>query len=276
MHTMIAKARMKRRFFVIVAAIAALALPATAEEPNARYIMEKNFFVIKVKAIKNTATMTLVNDNGGMRERKMDIVGKLQSNGVDGNLIIRFQYPPDIKGTGFLQIEHSDGDDNLWIYLPALHKSRRLVANNKKDSFFGSDFSYGDILPPKVDRYHHTLIRSEPVDGRECYVIESTPKDEQERCNSGYSRKTTWVCKDNFLETKVEYYDLEGNLLKTQTATKHKQVDPANHRWLATRREMKNHQTGHRTILEQEQITVNMLIADDFFTTSTLEREWRK
>lgn len=265
-----------RKSFLALAGISlvAMTIPAIAEEPSARDIMDKSFFVTKVKTIKNTAKMTLINDKGGIRERKMDVVGKLQKNGIDTNLIIRFQYPPDIKDTGFLQIEHSDGDDNLWIYLPALQKTRRLVANNKKDSFFGSDFSYCDVLPPRVDLYQHRQINSETIDGHACYVIESAPKDEKERSNSGYSRKITWVRKNNFLESKVQYYDLEGRLLKTQTASHHKLVDPESGKWIPMRREMINHQTGHKTIYEVDRVEVGMSIVDDFFVVKTLEREW--
>jgi outer membrane lipoprotein-sorting protein len=261
---------------LIAWALLTMGLSAAADDLSARDIMEKNYFVIKVKTLKEAATMTLINDLGESRERKMDIVGKLQPNGVDTNLVIRFQYPPDIKGTGFLQIEHSEGDDNLWIYLPALNKSRRLVANNKKDSFFGSDFSYGDILPPKVDLYRHTLLRSETMDGHDCFVIESVPRDETVKNNSGYGKKITWVRKDSFLESKIEYYDIGGRLLKTQILTQHQQVDAENHRWLAAHREMSNHQTGHKTVFTFSQIDVGKPIADDFFTVRTIEREWRR
>ena len=113
----------------------------------------------------------------------------------------------------------------MWIYLPALKKSRRLVANNKKDSFVGSDFSYGDISLPKVIKYRHTLTRTEAMDGVDCYVIESVPGDDAVKANSGYSKKITWVRPDNFVETKVEYYDLAGRLLKTQRVTKPQAVD---------------------------------------------------
>src|SRR5688572_14080302 len=130
-------------------------------EPDARTIMERNFFTSRVHALQVESTMLLVNERGQQRERSNTTLVKLQPNGIDSNFLVRFSSPADIKGTGFLQIEHSEGDDDLWIYLPALKKSRRLVANNKKDSFVGSDFSYGDILLPKVDPYRHTLWRSE-------------------------------------------------------------------------------------------------------------------
>ncbi len=242
-------------------------------EMSARDIMEKNFFVSKIKTFTSDSTMVLINDKGQTRERKMSTTSKLQQNGVDSNLLVRFRFPADVRGTGFLQIEHSDADDDIWVFLPALKKSRRLVASNKKDSFFGSDFSNGDILPPKVDLYRHTLLRTETVDGKRCHVIQSVPKDETVMRDSGYSRKITWVRQDNFLETKTEYYDTTGKLLKTGTAADHKLVEPENGRWLAMRREMVNHQTGHKTVFTFDTVDVGKPVADGVFTVRALERE---
>lgn len=268
-----------KRYKVLSAALsvflAAWALPSgpAHAEMTAREIMEKNFFVTKTKNLTSDSTMILVNDKGQTRERKSTTVSKLQKNGIDSNLLVRFLTPADIKGTAFLQIEHSEGDDDLWIYLPALKKSRRLVAGNKKDSFVGSDFSYGDILLPKVDLYQHTLLRSETIGGQECYVIESTPKDETVKRNSGYGKKITYVRKDNFLESKVDYFDVSGRPLKTQITGDHQQVESNPDRWIAKRREVENHQTGHKTIFTFDRIEFGRPVADDFFTTRTIERE---
>lgn len=264
----------------LAAALAGMALLAPAAsgaaEPDAREIMEKNFLVTKVPALKQTVAMTLQSDKGEARERKVELVKKLHPNGVDNSILIRFHFPPDIAGTGFLQIERQDGADNLWIYLPALKKVRRLVANNKKDSFFGSDFSYGDILTSKVDRYRHRLVGTEKVDDRPCYVVESTPASDSVKEDGGYGKKVAWIRQDNFLETKVEYYDLEGKLLKTQRLTEHAEIDRQEHHWMALRREMVNHQTGHRTTLVFSGTVVGQPMPDDYFSTRTLEREWRQ
>ncbi len=258
----------------IGALLLALTLPAMAAEGiTAQQVMEKNFFVTKVRTLKTDSTMVLINDRGQTRERKSTTLTKLQKNGVDSKLLVKFLSPADIQGTGFLQVEHSTGDDDQWIYLPALKKTRRLVANNKKDSFVGSDFSYGDILLPKVELYKHALLRVEPLDGQECYVIESIPRDEGVKRDSGYSKKITWARKDNFLETKVEYYDVSGRLLKTQNVSGHKLVEPDTQRWVAMRREMINHQTQHKTIFTFDRIEADVPVADDAFTTRSIERE---
>jgi uncharacterized protein len=259
---------------ILLGAISALdASAATEQPPSARDIMEKNFYVTKLKALKSDGSMVLINDRGQKRERRSSTLSKLQDNGIDSKLLVKFSTPADIKGTGFLQVEHSDADDDLWIYLPALKKSRRLVANNKKDSFVGSDFSYGDISLPKVDQYRHTLLRSETIDNHDCYVVESVPANDTVKANSGYSKKITWARKDNFLETQVEYYDVSGRLLKTQHVTNHKLVEPDTQRWFAQYREMINHQTGHKTVVTFEQIESGVAAADDLFTTRYIERE---
>lgn len=247
--------------------------PALAADLSARDIMEKNFYVTKVQHLVNDNTMTLTNDKGQQRVRKMHSVSVLQPNGIDSKLMIRFLFPGDVEGTGYLQIQHYDGDDDMWIYLPALKKVRRLVANNKKDSFVGSDFSYGDILLPVVDTYRHTLLRSEPLDGEDCYVIESVPATEQIKKDYGYAKKIGWIRKSNFMEKKVEYFDTSGRPLKTQVIPEVREVDPVAHKWWAARREVVNHQTGHSTLFVTDSLNAKQAVRDDFFTTRYLERE---
>lgn len=268
--------RMRRLSFAALLA-AALVRPADGQTPaagamSAREIMEQNFFVTKVATLRADLTMTLINERGQRRVRRNTTWIKLQPNGIDSKLLVRFSQPPDIAGTGVLQVEHSEGDDDLWIYLPALRKSRRLVASNKKDSFVGSDFSYGDITIPKVDHYQHVLQRTEEIDGVPCYVVESTPATHAVRSNSGYARKVTWVRTDNSLETKVEYYDLANRLLKTQRVAQHQPVASQPGKWLALEREMTNHRTGHRTLLVITDVDGSLSISDDVFSTRVLER----
>jgi hypothetical protein len=265
---------MNRLAALLAAGFVALSpsLHAQAAQPSAREIIERNFFVTKVSAIRVDLTMTLINSRGQKRERSTTTLIKLQPNGIDSKFLVRFTTPPDVAGTGLLQVEHSDGDDDLWIYLPALKKSRRLVASNKKDSFVGSDFSYGDIALPKVDQYRHTLRGTEAVDGHQCYVVESTPASDAVRANSGYARKITWVRSDNYLEVKVEYYDLANRLYKTQRVAGHQAIASQPGKWFALEREMTNHQTGHRTLLMATKVDGAVTIGDDVFSTRTLER----
>lgn len=244
-----------------------------ASAADAVDVMEKNFMSTKVPGFSGDVTMRLVDARGETRVRRMAVRSRLRENGVDSAVLTRFAQPADIKGTGFLQLENRAADDDIWVYLPALGKIRRLAANNKRDSFFGTDFAYGDILLPAVAKYQHALLRNEAVDGSDCYVIESKPRDAKTRDDFGYSRRVTWVDARSFVERKVEYYDLAGRLLKTQTTFDVKQVDAGKGRWLPMRRQMVNHQTGHTTIYQFERFDLRGDLRDANFTVRQLEDE---
>ncbi|MBI3755457.1 MAG: outer membrane lipoprotein-sorting protein [Deltaproteobacteria bacterium] len=268
---------MKKRNVKIIIGVVSLLIGLTdfqnsmADNLSAREIMVKNFYASKVADWTTESNMTLINDKGQERVRRTVGITKLAENGIDSMRIIRFLSPPDVKGTAILTIEHFDGDDDVWIYLPALKKVRRLVANNKKDSFVGSDFSYGDIISLKVDDYHHKLVKEERVSDYDCFVIESTPKDERVKGESGYSKKITWVAKESFVEIKAEYFDLDGRLLKVQEISEIKQVDKD--RWIALRRLMTNYQTGHKTLFIFQNLQVNKGVSHDIFAPREIERQ---
>lgn len=71
----------------------------SAPELSAHEIMEKNFHVSKLKSLKSETTMVLINDKGQKRERKNTTLIKLQPNGIDSKLLVKFSAPADIKGT---------------------------------------------------------------------------------------------------------------------------------------------------------------------------------
>jgi hypothetical protein len=70
----------------------------------------------------------------------------------DGDrMLIRFTYPNDIKGTAFLVWEHPEGEDERFLFLPALGRVRRITGAEAQDNFVGSDFTYEDISGRELD-----------------------------------------------------------------------------------------------------------------------------
>jgi hypothetical protein len=249
-------------------------VPATyASDVNLTEIVQKSLAVNKVLDSTSDATFTLISKTGQERVRKTFGVSKLQANGEDNMRMTRFMAPADVKGTVSLLIEHSAADDDIWIYLPALKKVRRLVSSNKKDSFVGTDFSYGDVIGHKATEWNYKLLREESEDGSPCYVIEATPKSDVIRDNSGYAKRVLWIRKDNFFAIKGELWDEAMQPVKAFHMTELQEVDAARHKWQAMRLEAKNLQTGHQTVIHFENFKVNQKVRDDFFTTRYMEKE---
>lgn len=241
-------------------------------EPTAEAIMQKNYAATRPQDAVSEGAFTLINKAGQERVRTIFTTFKLKSNGVESMRMVRFLSPPDIKDTATLTIEHADRDDDIWIYVPALRKVRRLVAANKKDSYAGTDFSYGDIMGHKVEDWTYRLVGEETVEGARCYVIEALPRTEQVRANSGYSKRLLSVRQDNYVTVKGEFWDLGGRAYKHYHAADIQLVDPARAKWQPMQMEMVNLQTDYRTVIRFVHFKVNQQVKDEYFTVRYLER----
>lgn len=261
-------------------AAAALAWPgadAHAAEPNdessAKALMQRNLSASKVAdAIFNTQ-IELTNSQGDKRLRRTDGWSKLQSNGHDNMRLTRFTEPADVKGTGVLLIEHQNADDDMWVWLPALKKVRRLAASNKRDGFLGTDLSYGDVIGHRVEDWLHRVVREEKLGDADCVLVESLPRDPVTRSNSGYAKRWSWVRKDNAMTVRGEFWDEAGQPLKTLSASDIRRVDGGRDKWQAMRIEARNVQTGHSTVVLVTQYKANQNVSDQMFTPRELSRD---
>ncbi|MCG8477301.1 MAG: outer membrane lipoprotein-sorting protein, partial [Cytophagales bacterium] len=123
-------------------------------------------------------TMKLINKRG--RERQRKVKSYSMDINKDKKTIMFFEYPGDVRGTGFLTWDYDKigKDDDKWLYLPAMKKTRRISGSSaKKDYFMGTDFTYDDMGNRNVDEDEHKLLKEENVDGNICWVIESKSKD---------------------------------------------------------------------------------------------------
>lgn len=260
-----------RKFSLIFLALGVFS-QMTLAASSADEIMKNNFLTVKVKDSTTNATFRLINPQGQERVRETDGKTMLISGTTDNMRYVNFQSPSDVRGTKTLLIEHTGKDDDIWIYLPAMHKVRRLVSNNKKDSFVGTDFSYGDVIGHKPEDWNHTLLREEKMDGKDCYVIESTPKRPEIGDNAGYSKRVSWIDKVSSVTVRGEIYDLNNALLKKVTSEDIQNVDAKNNKYQAMKLVTENVQTGHKTIIEFKNFKANVGVSDEIFTTHYLEK----
>jgi outer membrane lipoprotein-sorting protein len=246
---------------------------AAAADLDPTDIARRNLEADKVVDSRAEITMTLISESGARRERSTISLSKLLPNRTDRERVVRFVAPAEVKGTATLLVEHADGDDDIWIYLPALHKVRRLVANNKKDSFVGTDFSYGDIIGHRVEDWSFRLEGRETVDGVETYVLEAVPKSDAVRDTSGYGKRKVWIRSDNFVAIKASYWDGSGTLVKEFEASDVRPIEPTTAKWQAFRLTMHNRQTGHQTELVFTKLDVGVGLRDEQFSDRYLDKE---
>ena len=133
--------------------------------------------------------MRMFDKQGRVRERHLRLAGLRGTEKGEraDRLLIRFLFPNDIKGTGFLVLEHPGADDERFLYLPALGRVRRIAGEEKQDSFVGSDFTYEDIGGRELTDYAYVIVDAcrlvDRSDGQGVACLEARVARKGPRCD---------------------------------------------------------------------------------------------
>ncbi len=256
-------------FFAIVSLTHGVILQ---EKLTAQQIMDKAFEVTKLAGSEAVSTLTIIDSKGRKRIREIAMVTKLFDNGDTEKRLLRFLAPPDVKGTGLLVFDYEEKDDDMWLFMPALRKTRRIVSSERAKSFMGSEFSYADMSPPILDEFTYKILSEKEVEGTLCWEIEMVPVNEDIADENGFSRRIAYIGKEDYVIRGALYYDLDGEKHKELSVLEIKELDPVNHRYRPLHMVMVNTQNNRQSILKINSIQFNPGVKDDYFTTRYLER----
>lgn len=200
--------------------------------------------------------------------RELDSKALERTKGTDGDKsLIVFRSPKDVQNTALLTYNHVTGNDDQWIYLPALKRVKRIASANRSGPFMGSEFAYEDFAAAEIEKFTYKWLKDEPCGQMTCHVIERVPTYE----NSGYSRQVVWMDQPELRVQRVDYYDKRGKLLKTLTSSQWKQYEGKF--WRAHDMNMVNHQTGKTTRLTWGPFQLKTGLSANDFTETSLARQ---
>lgn len=247
-------------------------LAATSHALTAREIMEKVDARDDGDNLSLDSEMILIDKKG--HERSRDIKVFMKDKGKDTLRIQFFLSPADVKDTGFLTYDYYSGekDDDQWIYLPELHKTKRIASSDKSQAFMGSDFSYADMNKRVLEEWKYTLLKEDKVGEHEVWLITTVPASDVIAERYGYTKSVIFVRKDIFYPIRAVHWVKEGNKIKYMEVKKLEQIDNI---WVATETLMKttkNKKTLHKTILRWNNIQFNQDIDENLFTVRRLEK----
>lgn len=94
------------------------------------------------QSFSQRATFVTTDRVGASRTLTSTVYGKSEDGKL--RLTLHVSQPPDVAGTAIL-LRREDDDDSMFIYLPALKKSRRITGGMTSTKLLGTDFSYNDI-----------------------------------------------------------------------------------------------------------------------------------
>jgi hypothetical protein len=216
--------------------------------------------------------MILIDKKGLQRIRKIRTFSK--EKGADEQRLMFFVQPPDVKDTSFLTYDYDNPqkDDDQWLYLPALHKTKRIATSDKSGSFMGSDLNYADMTSLTLSDYDFYLKKEMTVRGKKTWMIESIPRSKEIIKETGYTRSLFFVQQDNHFVVRGIRWVKNGGYLKYMDVKKLEKIQGI---WVATEMHVtkkKEKQVVHKTILKYSDVTFGNPLKDDFFTIRRMEK----
>jgi hypothetical protein len=229
--------------------------------------MNKSRELTLTGSLSANIALTISEKSGSVRKRLISLISKSYPDGSEKR-IIKFIEPADVKGTGLLIVDNKNSADEMWIYLPALKRTRRIVSSEKGKSFMSSEFSNSDMSSPAIDDFTYKHLSSSGENGQ--WIIESTPLNNEKADEYGYSKKISYINSTNWQLKKMEYYNFDGKLYKIMTV---KSIQPfIESKYLIKNMIVINTITGRSSEILFDKIVTDMKIDDSIFSLQNLER----
>jgi outer membrane lipoprotein-sorting protein len=172
--------------------------------------------------------------------------------------------PPRDKGQVFLKRKNE-----MWNWVPSISRMIKIPPSMMSQGWMGSDYTNDDILKESsiVVDYDHKLIGEEEVSGISCYEIEMLPKEEAAVV---WGKVIKWISKEKFWQLKSEYFDEDGELIRTEIASKVKQYGD---------RKLPSHleiipadKPGQKTVVDVPEAEFNIKLEESFFSLQNMKR----
>jgi uncharacterized protein len=270
---------------VMVFGFVVSALSETAEEKGTR-LMKTNDDQPIFQKVKGDTILKIFGSTGDLRFQKKLVMASytenMGTNQQKENYLCYFLEPPDDSGNSYLMYNFKNEPDIKYVYLKGIRKAKKVTGADKRLSFFGSDFSNGDIGKPDFTECNYKTLPDTKMEFKgkvfDCNVVESLPKNDQILRETGYGRKLTYLEKKTMLTLKIEFYD--ENKIKQKELTLLSFITRNNINgqkvYYTTGLEMKNVKRGTRTelLFKNMRFEEEANISPNIFSVEYMTRKW--
>jgi len=226
--------------------------------------------------VSRKMTLELTDRRGKVRKQETKAFRKFfgPEGSREKRTMLFYTAPRNVRGTAFLTYDYPDVnvDDDQWLYMPALRKVRRISASDRGDYFLGTDLTYEEVKKEskiEFSDYHYKTLSIETVDGFETYKVEGIPVSDKIAKELGYNKAIFYVDPNNWMARQIEFWDRNGNYLKT---IKNQDIKIVEGIWTIHKIHVVNHKTKHQSLLTFSDIDYKTPIKDDMFEQRTMKR----
>lgn len=242
-------------------------MQVAGQQPDAGQIMNKSRDLSITSSLSANINLTITEKGGASRNRTIAMTTKSFADGLEKRFI-KFIEPADVRGTAMLVVDNKNSADEMWIYLPALKKTRRIVSSEKGKSFMSSEFSNADMASPAISDFVHKHLGKSGMNNQ--WIIESTPVNEDKADEYGFSRKISYINMTSNQVQKMEFYNFDNELFKIIEI---KSIFPlSDGKYMVKNMVASNLNTNRKSEILFSNISEGVKVDDSNFTIQNLER----
>lgn len=152
---------------------------------------------------------------GSGEKQTLQVQIKSRVSDAAGDIVYQILFPKERKGESVLL--HRSGHKFSGTLFTPPNNLKPIGSAEMKQSLFGSDLSYEDIIDSPFAWSQQAIVGTEDQDGTLCQILESKPGKGDP---SSYSSVKTWVDSRRLVPLRIEKYDSSGKVVRRINTTR--------------------------------------------------------
>jgi hypothetical protein len=207
--------------------------------------------------------LTTVDPSGGERTLRGRLFA-LRDNGLM-RAMIKIKAPPDLNNAAYLIREGKERDD-MYIFLPALNRVRRVTGGSGDSPLFGTDLSYNEVkqVQNAFSGGPARLEKADTLEGRAVSVVAMTPITHED---SHYTLMRGWIDQKTCVALKIDFY--EGTNVRKRLSAPAAGLKQAGKTWYVTEARMDDLHAKTHTTLKITGLSSGDKLSERYFNASS-------
>ena len=207
--------------------------------------------------------LTSTDKTGGTRTLAGRLSARLEKGKL--NAMMRITAPSDMRDAAYLVKEADTSgkeDEEMYVYIPALQKVRRITGGMKESSLFGTDLSYSDIkqITYALSGNKLKIERVEKLEERPAWVLSMAPDPSS---GARFDKVVAWIDQKSCMLMKAEFQQI-GAVRKRFTSSA-KYLAQSGPHWYITQGRIDDLQEKTSTTLKVTDLLSDKDLADRLF-----------
>lgn len=226
---------------VFFALLLSLAASSWASDPELKTLMRQSQPFDRGAALSASVDALITSKRGKETLMRYNMYTSRTEGKI--NVMIAFSAPNSFNGTRILtSVPQEGGIPGVAIKFKAFFATMRIPFVSSDMSFFGMDFTSGDMNPRNSSFDTYTLLQTTVLEnGSPGYIVEAVPLEDKQ-----YERIVHHLDLEKKIIVRSEMYNRKGEMVKLMEVL---ECVPVQDIWSATRVRMRDLKSGSNTLL---------------------------